>query len=120
MLATRPHGPAAALTKAVGGTERWLELDVRVPRSMELSVNLTKGKAFTLINYRRPGAPGPPLRRCPPLRLCYPLAIRRHDTILDFKGELAGPVEPGEQGKGAILGLHRARQSAIKPPRIDQ
>ena len=50
-LATRPHGPAAALTKAVGGTQRWLELDVRVPRSMKLSVNLTlKGsiKAFFL------------------------------------------------------------------------
>ena len=57
MLATRPHGPAAALAQAVGGTKRWLELDVRVPRSTKLSVNLTKGKAFTLINYRRPGAP---------------------------------------------------------------
>ena len=58
-LATRPHGPAAALTKAVGGTQRWLELDVRVPRSMKSSVNLTKGKAFLLlINYKPPGAPG--------------------------------------------------------------
>jgi len=43
-LATRPHGPAAALTQAVGGTERWLELDVRVPRSMYLSVNITKDR----------------------------------------------------------------------------